>query len=132
MSAFKTNTVSIVSLFTSFSTLLCCALPALLVALGLGAVMAGLAANVPFLSTLSLYKEWTFSIAALLIGFNFWLVYRKKPTALTCEIPKEGSQSACDTVSKWSKKVLWISAILLFIGFFMAFVALPLTQYLES
>ncbi len=132
MSAFKTNTVSIVSLFTSFSTLLCCALPALLVALGLGAVMAGLAANVPFLSTLSLYKEWTFSIAALLIGFNFWLVYRKKPTTLTCEIPKEGSQSACDTVSKWSKKVLWISAFLLFIGFFMAFVALPLTQYLES
>ena len=132
MSTLKTNMVSILSLFTSFSTLLCCALPALLVALGLGAVMASLATNVPFLTSLSLYKEWTFSLAALLIGFNFWLVYRKKPTTLTCKIPIKGSESACDTASRWSKKVLWISAILLFIGFFMAFIALPLAQYLES
>ena len=35
------------SLFASTSTLLCCALPALLVTIGAGAVMAGLATNVP-------------------------------------------------------------------------------------
>jgi len=128
----KTDITSILSLFTSFSTLLCCALPALLVTLGMGAVVAGLVTDLPFLRTLSLYKAWTFSIAALLIAFNFWLVYRKKPQNATCEIPEDGKESACETASRWSKKILWISAILLFIGFFMAFLALPLTRYFQS
>jgi len=132
MTKLKTDLTSILSLFTSFSTLLCCALPALLVTLGMGAVVAGLVTDLPFLRTLSLYKEWTFSIAALLITFNFWLVYRKKPQNATCEIPEDGEESACDTASRWSKKILWISAILLFIGFFMAFLALPLTRYFQS
>ena len=35
------------SLFASRSTLLCCALPALLVAIGAGAVMAGIASDAP-------------------------------------------------------------------------------------
>ena len=128
----KTDLTSILSLFTSFSTLLCCALPALLVTLGMGAVVAGLVSDLPFLRTLSVYKEWAFSIAALLIAFNFWLVYRKKPQDAACEIPEDGKESACDTASRWSKKILWISAILLFIGFFMAFLALPLTQLLDK
>jgi len=87
MSKLKTDLTSILSLFTSFSTLLCCALPALLVTLGLGAVMAGLVSDLPFLRTLSLYKEWTFFITALFITFNFWLVYRKNPKDTSCEIP---------------------------------------------
>ncbi|MCF6182212.1 hypothetical protein [Lutibacter sp.] len=132
MKNIKTNITSILSLFTSFSTLLCCALPALLVTLGMGAVVAGLVSDLPFLRTLSLYKEWTFSFATLLIAFNFWLVYRKKSLDDACEIPENGEESTCETTSRWSKKILWISAILLFIGFFMAFLALPLTRYLES
>jgi hypothetical protein len=128
----KTDLTSILSLFTSFSTLLCCALPALLVALGMGAVVAGLVSDLPFLRYLSLYKEWTFSIAALLIAFNFWLVYRKKPQDVACEIPEDGKESACDTASRWSKKLLWISAVLLLIGFFMAYLALPLTQFFNE
>jgi len=128
----KTDLTSILSLFTSFSTLLCCALPALLVTLGMGAVVAGLVTDLPFLRTLSLYKEYTFSIAALLIAFNFWLVYRKKPQNVSCEIPEDGKESACDSASRWSKVILWISAVLLFIGFFMAFIALPLTKLLDK
>jgi len=130
-SKLKTDITSILSLFTSFSTLLCCALPALLVALGMGAVVAGLVTDLPFLRTLSLYKEYTFSIAALLIAFNFWLVYRKKPHT-ACEILEDGKESACDTASRWSKVILWISAVLLFVGFFMAFIALPLTKLLDK
>jgi mercuric ion transport protein len=132
MKNLKTDITSILSLFTSFSTLLCCALPALLVTLGLGAVMAGLVSNFPFLKTLSLYKEWTFFIAALLISFNFWLVYRRKPQKEACEIVVDGEESACDTASRWSKIILWLSAGLLFIGFFMAFLALPLIRYIDA
>ena len=35
------------SLFTSFSTLICCALPALLVSIGAGATLAGIISNFP-------------------------------------------------------------------------------------
>ena len=40
-------------LFASTSTLLCCALPILLVSLGLGAVVVSMASSLPFLVTLS-------------------------------------------------------------------------------
>ncbi len=123
---------SILSLFTSFSTLLCCALPALLVTLGLGAVMAGLVSDLPFLRTLSLYKEYTFSIATLLIGFNLWLVYRKGHQVIACEITDEITETVCETASRWSKVILWISIVFLFIGFFMAYLLLPLIRYFES
>lgn len=117
MNKLKTDLISILSLFTSFSTLLCCALPALLVTLGLGAVMAGLASDLPFLRTLSQYKEWVFSIATLLIGFNFWLIYRKRPQDTACEIAEYGTETACDTASRWSKVILWVSVGFLVISF---------------
>jgi mercuric ion transport protein len=126
----KTDLVSILSLFTSFSTLICCALPALLVTLGMGVVMAGLASDLPFLATMSQYKGWTFGVATVLIGLNFWLVYRKQNEV--CEIGEDGKETSCDTASRWSKVILWISAVLLFIGFFMSYLALPIMQYLDN
>ncbi len=132
MERIKADFVSIISLFTSFSTLICCALPALLVTLGMGAVLAGLVTSLPFLVTLSVYKEWTFGIAALLIGLNFFLVYRNRNEDEVCEIPEEGVETACDTASNWSKRILWISTGMLIIGFFMAYFALPLMKFIES
>ena len=135
MNAFKTirtDFVSILSLFTSFSTLLCCALPSLLVTLSLGAVMAGLVTSLPFLVTLSNYKELVFGIAAALIGLNFFLVYRKRKEEVACELPEDGKEAACDTASRWSRIILWISVGILLIGFFMAYLALPLMKYLDN
>ena len=43
----KNITLPLISLFSSFGTLICCALPALLVSLGAGAVLAGLITNFP-------------------------------------------------------------------------------------
>ena len=57
-----------VALFASLSTLLCCALPALLVTLGAGAVMAGLAANVPGLVWLTANKVPLFIGAGVLLA----------------------------------------------------------------
>lgn len=48
-------------LFASTGTLLCCALPIILVSLGMGAVVASMASNLPFLIKLSMYKEWMFA-----------------------------------------------------------------------
>jgi len=133
ISKFKTDVLSILSLFTSFSTLICCALPALLVTLGLGAVLAGIFSSFPIIATLSNYKEWTFVIAGSLIGLNFFLVYRKgKEESEDCEIPGEEQETSCDTASRWSKGILWISAIMLLVGLFMAYLALPMVKLFDT
>jgi len=133
ISKFKTDVLSILSLFTSFSTLICCALPALLVTLGLGAVLAGIFSSFPFIITLSNYKELTFVIAASLIGLNFFLVYRKRiDENADCEITGEEQETSCDTASRWSKRILWISAIMLLVGLFMAYLALPIVKLFDT
>src|ERR1043165_2413456 len=67
------------SLFTSFGTLLCCALPSLLVLVGLGATMASFLAALPGLVTLSHHKNWFFLISGALIGGNFVYTYILAP-----------------------------------------------------
>ena len=51
------------SLVTSAGTLVCCALPALLVTLGAGATLAGIVGTAPWLIALSKYKILTFGIS---------------------------------------------------------------------
>ena len=52
----KDKTANFFSLFASSSTLVCCAMPALFVALGAGATFASLITIFPFLIVLSQYK----------------------------------------------------------------------------
>lgn len=49
--------VSVLALFTSVGTLLCCALPATLVALGAGAAVSAAVGAMPWLVPLSHHKE---------------------------------------------------------------------------
>lgn len=127
----KEDFVSIGSLFTSVSTLLCCALPSLLVALGMGAVVAGLVSDLPWLIFMSKYKGWTFLMAGIMIGFNFWLFYGRKRQQ-SCEIDENGKETACDTASKWSKRILWFSFVLYALGLFAAYLLLPIQKILET
>jgi hypothetical protein len=57
---------AVFSLFTSSGTLVCCALPALLVALGAGAALSSLVSAVPALVVLSEYKEAVFIFAGVM------------------------------------------------------------------
>lgn len=126
----KNDFVSIASLFTSVSTLLCCALPSLLVAVGMGAVVAGMVSDFPGLIALSKYKEWTFLGAGILIGFNFWLFYGLKGNQ-ACEIDEYGNETACITAARWSKAILWFSFGLYMLSLFAAYLLLPLQQFLD-
>jgi len=58
----KKSILPTLSLFTSLSTLLCCALPALLVTIGAGAALASIVHVTPWLVYLSKYKIYTFFI----------------------------------------------------------------------
>ena len=71
--------LSFLSLFTSLGTLLCCALPSLLVLFGLGATVATVLSEVPWLVALSHHKHWVFIVAGLLITGNFVYVYVVAP-----------------------------------------------------
>jgi hypothetical protein len=119
--------VSYLSLFTSFGTLLCCALPSLLVLFGLGATVASFLSSVPWLVALSRHKNWVFLIAGLLIGGNFLYTYGLAPglqaRARGCPVD---APSACTTANRTSRVVLSISAVIYCIGVFSAFVLGPL------
>ena len=77
--AVRSALLSYLSLFCSLGTLLCCAVPSLLVLLGMGATVASALSAVPWLVTLSHHKNWIFAISGLLIGGNFVYVYLISP-----------------------------------------------------
>jgi hypothetical protein len=126
MNGSKQNVTSILSLFTSFSTLICCALPTLLVTLGLGAVVASMVSSFPLLITLSRNKEWAFLAAGLMLAVNFYLVYRNR-SATECDLDGGG---ACEVANRWSKVVLWVSTGIYVVGFVVAFLAFPVMKFL--
>lgn len=111
------------SLFTSVGTLLCCALPALLVTLGAGAALAGLVSTAPWLVALSKYKVITFSVAAVLLvgaGISRYLA-RNAP----CPIEPDAAR-ACARMRRVGAWLYWLSVVVYAIGFFFAFIAAEL------
>ena len=76
----RSGALSYLSLFTSLGTLLCCALPSLLVLFGLGATVASVLSEAPRLVTMSHHKHWVFIIAGVLISSNFICVYAIRPS----------------------------------------------------
>lgn len=108
------------TLFTSMSTLLCCALPALLVSLGLGAVMAGLASQVPGLIWISENKLGAFVIAGAMLGVNgIWLWTQGKAP---CPIDPK-LRDACISGRRASKIIYFFSLGMFSIGVFFAYLA---------
>jgi hypothetical protein len=79
---FARNTgLAIGALLASSATLVCCVLPAALVAIGAGAALAGLVTAVPQLIWLSVHKGLVFGIAGALLaisGVALW-VGRRAP-----------------------------------------------------
>lgn len=132
-STVKQNAVSYLSLFTSLGTLICCALPSLLVLFGLGATVASLLSAAPWLVTLSRHKAWVFAISGLLIATNFLYLYRIAPrlqaTGAAC--PTD-DPSACVTASRVSRIVLWVSAVIYAVGSFAAYLLGPILIRLDS
>jgi mercuric ion transport protein len=123
--------LSYFSLFTSVGTLLCCALPSLLVLAGLGASVASTLSAMPWLVTLSRYKQWTFAASGILIALCFLNTYYVAPRvkAKTCS---PDNPSACEDVSKFSKVLLWFSAAIYVVGFFTAYALGPILTKLDN
>ncbi|HET6932143.1 MAG TPA: hypothetical protein VFI45_17580 [Candidatus Acidoferrum sp.] len=131
----KTNTSSSLlgyfSLFTSVGTLLCCALPSLLVLAGLGASVASTLSSLPWLVTLSRHKQWTFAISGSLIALSFLNMYYISPRIKGRSCPPD-DPSACETAGRFSKVLLWVSAAIYIVGFFSAFLLGPILTRLDN
>src|ERR1051325_7508333 len=115
------------SLFTSLGTLLCCALPSLLVLVGLGATVASFLSAVPWLVTLSQHKNWVFAVAGVLIAGNLLYVYRITPRlqSMGGACPAD-APDACVAASRVSLVLLWLSVTIYCIGVFSAYALGPL------
>jgi len=119
------------SLFSSFSTLICCALPSVLVLLGLGTTVASLLSAAPWLVSLSRHKIWTFSIAGTLIAASFVMTYVIAPRLRDGEACAADDPTTCGEVSKLSRVILWGSALIWSGGFFVAYLLGPILERMD-
>ena len=126
LSLFRQNTISWLTLFTSTGTLICCALPILFVMLGLGATVAAVTSTVPFLVTLALHKSWVFAGSGLMLAVSGWLLYRP---GRTCPSDPELGR-LCDRAQRWNRRIHGVSAAIWGVGFFAAYLALPIRIWL--
>lgn len=120
MSRAREYLINYLTLFGSFSTLICCALPALLVSLGLGAVMAGIASNVPGLIWMSENKLAVFVFAGLMLAMNGLLMWMNRNAP--CPIDPK-LRDACIRGRRFGKIIYFVSLAVFAVGAFFAFVA---------
>jgi mercuric ion transport protein len=119
------------SLFSSFSTLICCALPSILVLLGLGTTVASLLSAAPWLVDFSRHKVWTFTIAGTLIAASFVMTYILAPRLKQGEVCAADDPTTCGEVSRLSRFVLWTSALIWSGGFFVAYLLGPILERMD-
>jgi uncharacterized iron-regulated membrane protein len=112
--------VQTLTLFSSFGTLFCCALPALLVSIGAGAVMASLVSAVPQVVWISEHKIPLFIFAGLMLFLSGISTYwnRRAPC------PADPNQArSCRRVRRVSLAVFLVSMAIYATGFYFAFLA---------
>jgi mercuric ion transport protein len=127
----KGSVLSYFSLFTSLSTLLCCALPSLLVLVGLGASVASTLSFMPWLVVLSRHKHWTFSVSGILIALSFVNTYYVAPRIRAQQCSPD-NPTACEDASRLSKILLWVSAAIYLVGFSVAYLLGPILTKLDA
>ncbi len=111
--------INFLTLFGSLGTLICCALPALLVSLGLGATVVSATSNFPQLIWISENKLLVFIFAGVMLALATFGYYSGQK--MSCPIDADLAE-ACRSSKSFSKYILILSAILYLIGFSFAFI----------
>lgn len=116
----RSKLVNIVSLFTSASTLICCALPALLVAIGAGAALSSLVSNVPQLIWISEHKVSVFGFAGAMLLMAGWLQWNARNAPCPAD---PALAETCRHTRRNALRIYWVSVAMFVIGAWFAFVA---------
>jgi mercuric ion transport protein len=115
-------------LLVSVTTLVCCALPILLVSLGMGAIWATIYANFAAVGFVAENKLWFFSGCAGLLVLAAYALYRP---GRTC--PADPLLAAkCQSADRWNKGLLAAAGLIWLVGFAAAYLALPLAGFLGA
>ena len=123
----KTKHISLLTLFSSGGTLICCALPALLVSLGAGAVMASVVTSVPQIVWFSEHKLGVFIFAGVMLSISGLLQWQAK--SLPCPSDKALAE-LCNKTRVNSLRIYVFSVCVFLIGGFMAFIAPWLSSFI--
>jgi hypothetical protein len=107
------------TLFTSSGTIVCCAIPALLVSIGAGAALSSLITVFPQLVILSVYKIPIFIGAFMMLIISGILQYRSRN--LPCPADKNLA-NACTRTRKISLIIYFASVGIFIIGLLFAFI----------
>jgi len=118
----KQRGITVFTLFTTSGTLICCALPILLVTFGLGSAVVAMTSAAPFLITLTQYKVWVFLFSGLMLLISGWVIYRP---GRQCPTDAELG-AACSRADRWNRGIFVVSVVIWAIGFFAAYLLLPL------
>jgi hypothetical protein len=110
---------AVATLFATSSTLVCCAIPALLVALGAGAALSSLVAVFPQVVWLSEHKEALFAVSGAALAIAGWIQWRNR----TAPCPVDPAlRDACLRTRKASRRVYVVSLAFYVVGGWFAFV----------
>jgi hypothetical protein len=115
----RTIILEVLTILSSFSTLLCCALPAALVSLGAGAALASVVTALPQLVWLSEHKIQLFAFAGLMLALSATSTHRNRNAPCPAD---PAHAKSCMRLRRWSARIFCFSAVLYVIGFFFAFV----------
>jgi hypothetical protein len=110
---------AVASLFASSSTLVCCAIPALLVALGAGAALSSLVVVFPQVVWLSEHKEGLFVFAGLMLALSGLLQWRNRHAPCPTDLKL---RQACMRTRKTAVWVYGVSVALYLVAGWFAFV----------
>jgi len=94
----------------------------------MGAVVASLYGNLPFLTFIGVHKTWTFGITAFILALAAWALYR--PNRI-CPVDHELAQ-ACASARKWNVLLFWVSVAVWCTGFFAAYLLLPFISFFDT
>ena len=113
---------SILALFSSSGTLICCVLPAVVAMFAGGAAVGALISIFPWLIPLSEHKFWIFLTAGLLIGVDSIIVFWPK-SKLACNIT---GGTGCESTSKFSKITLAVAITIFIFALFFSYALVPI------
>lgn len=114
------KTIHTIALFSSFSTLFCCAIPALFTTIGAGAALVGLVTNVPQLIWLSEHKIGLFIFSGTMLTISGITRYTSRNAACPIDLAQA---KACKRLRRISGIIFFTSLTIYAIGFFFAFIA---------
>jgi len=110
---------SVATLFATSGTLVCCAIPAVLVTLGAGAALSSLVSVFPQVVWLSEHKEALFAVSGAALALSGWIQWKNR----TAPCPVDPAlRDACLRTRAMSRRVYFVSIGFYIVGGWFAFV----------